>query len=259
MWCSVITLFPNMFEAIKHDGITGRALKGGLFELSLINPRDFAQDKHATVDDRPYGGGPGMVMMAAPLRQAIAKAKAAAPSAAKVIYLSPAGKRFDNKMARQLAEQRQPLIFISGRYEGIDQRVIERDVDEIVSLGDYVLSGGELAAMVVMDALIRWLPGALGHNESAINDAFCEENLGTLDCPHYTRPACLDGENVPEVLLKGDHQAIARWRKKQALGQTWLYRPDLLDKMKWDETSQRLLAEFQQEFNEKEKSFIEER
>lgn len=230
MWCGVITLFPKMFEAIKQDGITGRALKKGLFELALVDPRDFAENKHGTVDDRPYGGGPGMVMMAGPLRAAIAKAKALAPSVAKVIYLSPSGKRFNHRVARQFAAKRDPLIFIAGRYEGIDQRVIDNDVDEMLSLGDYVLSGGELPAMVVIDAIIRWLPEALGHEASAINDAFCEENEGLLDCPHYTRPACLDGDGVPEVLLQGDHQAIAKWRREQALKQTQLYRPDLLEK-----------------------------
>lgn len=250
MWCSVITLFPSMFEAIKHDGITGRALKNGLLNLALINPRDFATNKHGTIDDRPYGGGPGMVMMATPIRAAIAKAKSLAPMEAKVIYLSPAGKRFNNKMARDLAEQKQPLVFLSGRYEGIDHRVVECDVDEMLSIGDYVLSGGELATMVVIDALTRWLPGALGHDESAKNDAFCEENLGLLDCPHYTRPASLEGMSVPEVLLQGDHQAIARWRKKQALGQTWLYRPDLLESVSQDKTCQQLLAEFIEEHRE---------
>lgn len=230
MWFGVITLFPKMFDAIQQDGITGRALKKGLFELALVDPRDFAEDKYGKVDDRPYGGGPGMVMMAAPLRAAIRKAKALAPSGAKVIYLSPSGKRFDNQTARLFAEQREPLIFIAGRYEGIDQRIVENDVDEMLSLGDYVLSGGELAAMVVMDATIRWLPGALGHGASAINDAFCEENAGLLDCPHYTRPACLDGHKVPDVLLRGNHEAIAKWRQEQARKQTQLYRPDLLEK-----------------------------
>jgi tRNA (guanine37-N1)-methyltransferase len=229
MWCAVITLFPNMFNAIQDEGICARALKKRLCELVLIDPREFAEDKYGTIDDRPYGGGPGMVMMAAPLRAAIAKAKAMAPKEAKVIYLSPSGKRFDNRMARKFVEEAQPLIFIAGRYEGIDQRVIERDVDEMLSVGDYVLSGGELAAMVVLDAMIRWLPGALGHELSVLHEAFSEENAGLLDCPHYTRPACLEGDKVPEVLLKGDHQAIAKWRKEQAMKQTQKYRPDLLE------------------------------
>ena len=231
MWCGVITLFPNMFEAIKQEGITGRAIKNGLCDLVLVNPRDFAEDKYGTLDDRPYGGGPGMVMMATPLRAAIAKAKALAPSEAKVIYLSPSGKRLDTELARRLVSDKKPLVLIAGRYEGIDQRVIDRDVDEMISLGDYVISGGELAAMVVIDAMIRWLPGALGHEASAGFDAFSEENEGLLDCPHYTRPACLEGEKVPDVLLQGDHQAIAKWRKEEAMRQTKKFRPDLLERI----------------------------
>ncbi|MCS5712432.1 tRNA (guanosine(37)-N1)-methyltransferase TrmD [Candidatus Berkiella aquae] len=247
MWCSVITIFPEMFAAIKDYGITGRAIDKGILALKTFDLRDFANDKHATVDDRPYGGGPGMVMMAEPLRLSLEAAKEAAPSKAKVIYVTPAGKRFDHKAARRLADEKQPLILVAGRYEGIDQRVIERDIDEQFSIGDYVLSGGELAVMTIIDALTRWLPGALGHEASAPNDAFSEENAGLLDCPHYTRPADLDGEVVPPVLLSGDHQAIALWRKKQALGQTWLKRPDLLQHLALDKTSQQLLAEFKQE------------
>ncbi|HRE33418.1 MAG TPA: tRNA (guanosine(37)-N1)-methyltransferase TrmD, partial [Candidatus Berkiella sp.] len=213
MWCSVITTFPGMFAAIKDYGITGRAVDKGILTLKTFDLRDFANDKHATVDDRPYGGGPGMVMMAEPLRLSLQAAKAAAPSQAKVIYVTPAGKRFDHKAARRLADEKQPLILVAGRYEGIDQRVIERDIDEQFSIGDYVLSGGELAVMTIIDAFTRWLPGALGHEASAPNDAFSEENAGLLDCPHYTRPADLNGEVVPPVLLSGDHQAIALWRK----------------------------------------------
>lgn len=252
MWCGVVTLFPGMFDAIKNDGVVARAMKKGLLALPLWHLRDFAQDKHATVDDRPYGGGPGMVIMASPLRAAIEAAKKAAPGPARVIYVSPAGKRFDHREARRLASLRQPLIFISGRYEGIDHRVIEQDVDEQLSIGDYVLSGGELAVMVIVDALTRWLPEALGHGESAQQDAFSEENMGLLDCPHYTRPACLSEEVVPDVLLKGDHQAIALWRKKQALGQTWLYRPDILEKITLDKQCQKLLAEFKQDMQDRE-------
>jgi tRNA (guanine37-N1)-methyltransferase len=251
MWCGVITVFPQMFSVISDYGITSRAIKNGLLTLKTWDLRDFTEDKHATVDDRPYGGGPGMVMMVSPLRAAIAAAKKEQPNS-RVIYVSPTGKRFDHAKARLLAKEAKPLIFISGRYEGIDQRVIERDVDETLSIGDYVLSGGELAAMVVIDALARWLPGALGHNQSAMNDSFSEENLGLLDCPHYTRPANMPGETVPSVLLEGDHQAIAIWRKKQALGQTWLHRPDLLQKLMLDETCEKLLAEFQQEYAQKE-------
>lgn len=246
MWCGVVTIFPEMLAAIKDHGITGRAVEKKLLTLETFDVRDFTTDKHATVDDRPYGGGPGMVMMAEPLRRAISAAKSAAPNA-RVIYVTPAGKRFDHQAARRLADEKQPLIFVAGRYEGIDYRVIERDIDEQFSIGDYVLSGGELAAMVMIDAVVRWIPGALGHEASAPNDAFSEENAGLLDCPHYTRPADLAGEVVPPVLLSGDHQAIALWRKKQALGHTWLNRPDLLQQKALDKTSQRLLAEFQQE------------
>lgn len=247
MWCGVITLFPEMFTALTSEGIVARAIKKELLALALWNPRDFTSDNYATVDDRPYGGGPGMVMMAVPLRAALKAAKQSQPGA-KVIYVSPAGKRFNYKKARELANNKQPLIFIAGRYEGIDQRVIEHDVDDIISIGDYVLSGGELAVMVIIDAITRWLPGALGHGASAPNDAFSEENNGLLDCPHYTRPAELEGQKVPAVLLQGDHQRIARWRQKQALGQTWLHRPDILEKMTLDANAEKLLAEFQQEY-----------
>lgn len=247
MWCGVVTIFPQMLSAIQDYGITGRAIEKGLLTLKTFDLRDFTEDKHATVDDRPYGGGPGMVMMAEPLRRGLLVAKQAAPEKPRVVYVTPAGKRFDHQVARRLAEEKQPLIFVAGRYEGIDQRVIERDIDEQYSIGDYVLSGGELAVMVMMDAIVRWIPGALGHQASAPNDAFSEENGGLLDCPHYTRPADLAGEKVPDVLLSGDHQAIALWRKKQALGQTWLYRRDLLQYLNLDNQSQQLLAEFQQE------------
>jgi tRNA (guanine37-N1)-methyltransferase len=238
-----------MFNAIENEGITGRAIKSGLLSLTKWHLRDFATNKHGTVDDRPYGGGPGMVMMTSPLRAAIHAAKNALP-AARVIYVSPSGKRFDHAMARRFANERTPLVFIAGRYEGIDQRVIEHDVDEQISIGDYVLSGGELAVMVIIDALTRWLPNALGDEASAPNDAFAQENQGLLDCPHYTRPAVLEGQSVPQVLLEGDHQAIARWRKKQALQQTWLYRPDLLENVTLDHMQQKWLAEFRTEIKE---------
>lgn len=253
MWCGVITVFPQMFSALADYGITGRAIESGLLSWRVWNLRDYADNKHATVDDRPYGGGPGMVMMAQPLQAALTAAKAAAPSQARVIYVTPAGKRFDQQKARELAQSQQPLIFIAGRYEGIDQRIVTQEVDEQLSLGDYVISGGELAIMVMVDALTRWLPGALGHEQSASQDAFAPENLGLLDCPHYTRPAVWGGEAVPNVLLAGDHQAIARWRKKQSLGQTWLYRPDLLPQ-ELDALSQCLLTEFQQEYRKEKQS-----
>lgn len=248
MWCGVVTLFPQMFKVITECGITRKAVQQQLLTLKTWDPRDFTQDSYATVDDRPYGGGPGMVMMVEPLRKAIESAKQASPKPAHVIYVTPAGKRFDVERARELAQSKQPLIFISGRYEGIDHRVIERDVDEQISIGDYVISGGELAVMVVIDAITRWIPGALGHEASAQADTFSRENDGLLDCPHYTRPACLDGQAVPQVLLSGDHQAIKTWRKKQSLGQTWLYRPDILEKLTLDETSKALLAAFQLEY-----------
>jgi tRNA (guanine37-N1)-methyltransferase len=251
MWCGVISLFPQTFAAIEEHGITQRAIKKGLLSLKVLNPRDFTTDKYGTVDDRPFGGGPGMVMMAEPLFAAIKEAKKTSPSA-KVIYVSPSGKRFDHNMARTLAKKAQPLIFIAGRYEGIDQRVIDKCVDETLSIGDYVLSGGELAVMVMIDALTRWLPGALGHEQSAAEDSFTVENAGLLDCPHYTRPAEWADKKVPTVLLGGDHQAIALWRKKQSLGQTWLQRPDILENMTLDETSKKLLAEFQQEYSQEE-------
>ena len=250
MWCGVVTLFPKMFDAILQDGIVGRAVKQGILSISTWDPRDQTTDKYRTVDDRPYGGGPGMLMLAAPLRQAITCAKKNAPSEAKVIYVTPAGKRFDQATARRLANEKQPLVFVAGRYEGIDHRVIEHDVDEMISIGDYVLSGGELAVMVIIDALTRWLPGALGHAGSASNDAFSDENQGLLDCPHYTRPSTIDGQSVPNVLLEGDHQAIEQWRKQQSLGQTWLYRPDLLEKITLDKKSETLLEEFKQTYSE---------
>lgn len=248
MWCGVISVFPQMFSAIVDYGITSRAIKNGLLCLQTWDLRAYAGNKHATVDDRPYGGGPGMVMRAQPLLEAITAAKAQAPKPAKVVYVTPAGKRFDQEKARALAQSNEPLIFIAGRYEGIDHRIVMREVDEQLSIGDYVLSGGELAVMVIVDAICRWLPGALGDEQSAPQDAFTAENLGLLDCPHYTRPAIWEGDTVPDVLLAGDHQAIARWRKKQSLGQTWLYRPDLLANALLDEANKRLLAEFQEEY-----------
>lgn len=246
MWCGVITLFPDMFRALTVDGITARAVKQRLLTLQTWDLREFAHDKHATVDDRPYGGGPGMVMMAPVLQAATQAAKAVEPEA-QVIYVSPSGERFNQGLARELANANEPLLFIAGRYEGIDQRFIESTVDRQISIGDYVLSGGELAVMVMIDAMTRWLPGALGHDGSAPNDAFAEEQGGILDCPHYTRPPVWEGQSVPEILTKGDHGAIARWRKKQALGQTWLHRPDLISQANLDETSRILLAEFQAE------------
>lgn len=235
-----------MFDVILNYGVMARAIQKGLLKLETLDLRDFAQNKHATIDDRTYGGGPGMVFTPEPLSRAIQAAKSKVANA-KVVYVSPAGAKFDHHRARAYAKSEQPLIFISGRYEGIDQRIIDKEVDEVISIGDYVLSGGELPVMVMLDAIARWIPGVLGHEDSAANDSFSSENLGLLDCPHYTRPAQFDGMQVPEVLLKGDHQAIEKWRRKQALGQTWRYRPDLLTGLALDDENLKLLAEFQEE------------
>lgn len=242
----VVTLFPQMFEAVTRYGITGRTIANGLLELVFRDPRDFTKNKHRTVDDRPYGGGPGMVMMAGPLRCAIRSARQMVGAESHVIYLSPQGRRFDQAGVMELA-QRKHLVFVAGRYEGIDTRVIESDIDEEWSVGDYVLSGGELAAMVIIDALTRMIPGSLGHDESAREDSFWN---GLLDYPHYTRPEEIDGQRVPEILLSGDHQAIQRWRDTQALGNTWLKRPDLLEKNDLDEKQKKLLMEFIDKYQE---------
>lgn len=245
----VITLFPEMFAALTASGITRRALKRGLWQIECWNPRQWTQDVHRTVDDRPYGGGPGMVMMASPLEQAIEAAKAAAGvgagGTAQVIYLSPQGARIDQRRVTELAASA-GAILLCGRYEGVDERLIERCVDEELSLGDFVLSGGELAAMALMDACIRQLPGALNDEASANEDSFA---AGLLDCPHYTRPEVYEACAVPDVLLSGNHEAIRRWRLKQALGRTWQRRPDLLERRVLSSEEARLLAEFQQEGN----------
>lgn len=240
----VITLFPQMFMALQY-GITGRALKQGRIGFNSWNPRDYSADhKHRTVDDRPYGGGPGMVMMVQPLRDAIYTAQQTLGEHAPVIYLSPQGKRFDQGAAQYFA-QASALILVAGRYEGIDQRLLETVITEQWSIGDYVLSGGEIAAMVMIDAITRLLPGALGDECSSEQDSFTQ---GLLDYPHYTRPEMIDGKLVPKVLLSGDHQAIARWRLKQALGNTWLQRPDLLAVKTLSAEEKILLTEFQQEY-----------
>lgn len=234
----VVTLFPGMFEAITAHGITGRAAARGLLEVTTFDPRVHTQDVHRTVDDAPYGGGPGMVMKVAPVRAAIAEARAALPGA-KVAYLSPQGRRLDQAGASELAS-RDSLILLAGRYEGIDERVIERDVDEEWSIGDYVLSGGELAAMVIIDAVTRLRPGALGHEGSADADSFA---TGLLDHPHYTRPEEIDGQRVPEALLSGHHERIRRWRLEQALARTRARRPELLEALELDAEQRRLLDE----------------
>jgi len=243
----VITLFPEMFDAVTGSGVTGRARERRLFELVLWNPRDFAVNSYRTVDDRPYGGGPGMVMMAEPLEKALQAArqrqKSTGAQRTKVVYLSPQGRKLEHPLVMELAAL-QGLVLLAGRYEGVDERLIARAVDEEISIGDYVLSGGELAAMVVMDAVVRQLPGVLGDAESASQDSFAS---GLLDCPHYTRPEVYEGGTVPPVLMSGNHAGIARWRLKQALGRTWQRRPDLLEKRTLTADERALLDEFKKE------------
>ena len=243
----VISLFPEMFDAITKYGITSRAFDKKIYVLHVINPRDFTQDNHKTVDDRPYGGGPGMVMLAEPLSQAIQAAKALNADA-KVIHLSPCGKPLTHEKVMQLSQQ-QGLILLASRYEGVDERLLEALVDEEISIGDYVLSGGELPAMALIDAIVRQLPGCLGDADSALEDSFVN---GLLDCPHYTRPEklCLDGKDnksVPEVLLSGNHAKIRQWRLKQSLLLTRAKRPDLLAARSLTREEARLLSEIEQE------------
>lgn len=240
MWFGVVTLFPEMFDAISCYGVTGRGVKNGLIQMQCWNPRDFTHDKHKTVDDRPYGGGPGMLMKVQPLRDAIHAAKDAAGDEVKVIYLSPQGRRMDHQGMQELAS-RKKLILVAGRYEGIDERLIDAEIDEEWSLGDFVLSGGELPAMTMIDAVSRLVPGVLGHQDSATEDSFCD---GLLDCPHYTRPEQYDDMQVPEVLLSGNHKEIRRWRLKQQLGRTWQRRPDLLESLELDAEQKSLLTDF---------------
>jgi tRNA (guanine37-N1)-methyltransferase len=240
MWLGVVTLFPEMFRAVTDFGVTGRAVSKGLLELQTWNPRDFTHDKHKTVDDRPYGGGPGMLMMVQPLRDAIHAAKAAAGKDAKVIYLSPQGRKLTQQGVEELA-QSSSLVLVCGRYEGVDERIIQTEVDEEWSIGDYVLSGGELPAMTLIDSVSRLVPGVLGKQASAEQDSFSD---GLLDCPHYTRPESLDGLDVPAVLLSGNHEHIRRWRLQQSLGRTLLRRPELLENLALTGEQEQLLAEF---------------
>jgi tRNA (guanine37-N1)-methyltransferase len=235
----VITLLPDLFRVLLDQGVTGRALTRGIASLHLWNPRDFTTDIHRTVDDRPYGGGPGMVMKVEPLRDAILAARAQAPES-RVAYLSPQGRVLDQAAIGEIARA-SGWILVAGRYEGVDERLIAAHVDEEWSIGDYVLSGGELAAMVAMDAAIRLLPGALGHAQSAAQDSHSD---GLLDCPHYTRPERVDGMEVPAVLLGGDHGAIERWRRRESLGRTWLRRPELLAHRTLSRADRGLLDEF---------------
>ncbi len=236
-----VTLFPEMFAAVTASGITRKALEAGLWRLQTWNPRDFTTDNYRTVDDRPYGGGPGMVMLAEPLEKALDAAKAA--GGGKVIFLSPQGRKLDQEKVMELAG-RQAVTLLCGRYEGVDERLIRRRVDEELSLGDFVLSGGELAAMAVIDTVVRQLPGALGDGQSAVEESFA---AGLLDCPQYTRPETYAGESIPEVLLSGHHEQIRRWRLKQALGRTWRRRPELIAARQLSVEELKLLEEFKRE------------
>ncbi|MDT8384807.1 MAG: tRNA (guanosine(37)-N1)-methyltransferase TrmD [Gammaproteobacteria bacterium] len=240
MHIGVVTLFPEMLDAVSQVGITGRAVEQALLSIHSCNPRDFTTDRHRTVDDRPYGGGPGMVMKLEPLRAAIREARAQAPEGSPVIHLSPQGRTLTQAGLHELAAL-PGMVLVASRYEGVDERLIAAEIDQQWSIGDYVLSGGELAAMVLIDGVTRLLPGALGHEDSATQDSFSD---GLLDYPHYTRPERVDGVEVPAVLLSGDHAAIHRWRQKQALGRTWLLRPDLLQDLTLDPHQQQLLDEF---------------
>jgi tRNA (guanine37-N1)-methyltransferase len=243
MRLGIISIFPEMFQALTDYGVCGRAVSSGVVDVQAWNPRDFTIDRHQTVDDRPYGGGPGMLMKVEPLEKAIHAAKQQLGSQSKVIYLSPQGQTLTQEKAEQLAKE-DSLIFLAGRYEGVDERLIQTQVDEELSIGDYVLSGGELAAMVVMDSIIRLVPEVLGHDQSAVEDSFVD---GLLDCPHYTRPEEYEGMVVPDVLLSGNHEKIKQWRLKQALGRTWQRRPDLLAKRPLNEDEQALLQEFKRD------------
>ncbi len=242
MHIEIITLFPEMVLNLTTYGVIGRAIENKLVDLNVLNLRDFSDDSNRRVDDRPYGGGPGMVLQYEPLKKAIQKATQNT-SKSHVVCFSPQGNRLEQADVKRLGAYPH-VVLVAGRYEGIDERLVEAEIDEEISIGDYVVSGGELPAMVLVDALLRQLPGVLGHEESAIQDSFVD---GLLDCPHYTRPESIDGRNVPKVLLQGDHQAIAQWRMKQSLGRTYLRRPDLIAKAKLSDEQRRLLEEFIQE------------
>ena len=256
MQLGIVTLFPEMFAAISEHGISGRAIRSGLMNLELFNPRDYTSDKHRTVDDKPFGGGPGMLMKTEPLMESIAAAKQAvapkqtAGEKSKVIYLSPQGKTLKQDSIIDLAK-RGGMVLLCGRYQGIDNRVLESEIDEEWSLGDFVISGGELAAMTLIDAMTRLQPGALGDEGSVLEDSFSN---GLLHSPEYTRPRSLKsvkgivGKTVPSVLLSGDHEAIGKWQLKQSLGATWLKRSDLLNKASLDIEQKELLEQFKQEY-----------
>jgi tRNA (guanine37-N1)-methyltransferase len=248
----VVTLFPGLFAALTEYGVSGRAVRNKLVELKFWDPRDFTSDSYRTVDDRPFGGGPGMVMLAEPLDLALTAAKTALRRGGiaqpRLVYLSPQGRTLNQALVEELV--REPaLVLLTGRYEGIDERVFARHTVEEISIGDYVLSGGELPAMVLLDAVIRQIPGALGHADSAVEDSFAD---GLLDCPHYTRPEVYLGLETPPALLSGNHAGIARWRLKQSLGRTWQRRPDLLAKRKLSHEEQDLLDEFRRDVSDPE-------
>jgi tRNA (guanine37-N1)-methyltransferase len=250
MRVDVVTLFPEMVDHAARFGVTGRGLERGIWQLGLWNPRDYATDNHRTVDDRPYGGGPGMVMLGEPLAKALAAARLAQQQegwgTTRTIYLSPAGTPLTHRRVAEFAAASGTTgyVLLAGRYEGIDERLLEREVDEEIAIGDFVVSGGELPALLLIDAIVRQLPGVLNDAESAAQDSFCD---GLLDCPHYTRPEQDGGDRVPDVLLSGNHAAIRRWRLQQALGRTWERRPDLLQDRKLTKEEQALLAEFRRE------------
>jgi len=247
-----VTLFPEMFDAVTRSGVTRRAFESGLYELVVWNPRDFSTNAYRSVDDRPYGGGPGMVMMAQPLENALKAARQRQRSCGvrdpKVLYFTPQGQLLDHALVLELSRL-EGLILLAGRYEGVDERLVARQAQYEVSIGDYVLSGGELPAMVLMDALLRQIPGVLGDTESATQESFVQ---GLLDCPHYTRPEVYDGIPVPAVLISGNHAEIERWRLKQALGRTWSRRPELLAKLKLSSEQQLLLEEYKRDAQKQE-------
>jgi tRNA (guanine37-N1)-methyltransferase len=240
MHFEVVTLFPEVVDLVGRFGVVGRAQEHGLLRLGTTDPREFATDPHRTVDDRPYGGGPGMVMKVEPLRSAIRAARARLPAGSPTVFLSPQGRVFTQAVAREYRAL-PGLLLVAGRYEGMDERLIRMEADETLTVGDYVLSGGELPAMVVVDAVARLVPGVLGDDNSAVEDSFSD---GLLDCPHFTRPETVEGLRVPPVLLSGDHEAIRRWRLKQSLGLTWTMRPDLLAGREFSAEERRLLDEY---------------
>jgi tRNA (guanine37-N1)-methyltransferase len=243
MRIAVVSLFPSMLREAMAHGVLGRAVERDVLEVRYFDPREHTRDVHRTVDDRPYGGGPGMVLKVEPLRDALRAARATMPAGARAVYLGADGMRFDQERARE-ARGWPGLILVAGRYEGVDERFVESEIDEQWSIGDYVLTGGELPALVVIDAIARLLPGTLGSEESALQESFSD---GLLDWPHYTRPISVDGHEVPEVLASGDHAAIRRWRLKQALGRTWLRRPELLERRGLSSEELALLEEFKLE------------